>query len=109
MARKRTALEIDAEIAKLTEQREESRKTEKPGVVARIKAAIAYYDITAADLGLGTTSGKAPGGAKKTKTAAGRIKFKDDAGHTWSGFGPKPRWFTEALANGKTEADLLVA
>ena len=45
----------------------------------------------------------------KTQRAAGRIKYKDDAGHTWSGYGPKPKWFTEALASGKTEADLRAA
>lgn len=48
MARKRTALEIDAEIAKLQREREETRVAEKAGVVARMKEAIAYYGITAA-------------------------------------------------------------
>ena len=43
MARKRTALEIDAEIAKLQREREETRVAEKAGVVARMKEAIAYY------------------------------------------------------------------
>ena len=109
MARKRTALEIDAEIAKLQREREETRVAEKAGVVARMKEAIAYYGITAADLGLGGASRKASGNAKKPRPEAGRIKFKDDAGHTWSGFGPTPRWFAEALASGKTETDLRVA
>lgn len=109
MARKRTALEVDAQIAKLQKEREDARKAEKPGVVARMKDAIAYYGITASDLGLNGSSGKARRTAPKAKRAGGRIKFRDDAGHTWSGFGPKPKWYTEALASGKTEADLLVA
>jgi DNA-binding protein H-NS len=36
----------------------------------------------------------------------GGVKYRDDAGHTWSGFGPKPRWFKEALAAGRTPEDL---
>ena len=35
-----------------------------------------------------------------------RVKFKDDAGHTWSGFGPTPAWLKAALASGKTLAEL---
>lgn len=125
MARKspqRTTQEIDAEIARLQKEREHLREAEKAGVVDRMKEAIAYYGITAADLGLDATKRKARTGAVKAKAkakakakdsetqrVAGRIKYKDDAGHTWSGYGPKPKWFTEALASGKTEADLRAA
>ena len=52
MARKRTAQEIDTEIARLQKEREQVREAEKAGVVARMKEAIAYYGITAADLAL---------------------------------------------------------
>jgi DNA-binding protein H-NS len=118
MARKssqRTAQDIDAEIARLQEEREQLREAEKAGVIARMKEAVAYYGITAADLGLGAATPKA--GAKKVSQAkasktgrvTGRVKYKDDAGHAWSGYGPKPKWFTEALASGKTEADLRAA
>jgi len=109
MVRKRTALEIDAEIAKLQRGREETRVAEKAGVIARMKEAIAYYGITAADLGLDGLSRNAYGTAKRLRPEVGRVKYKDDAGHTWSGFGRKPKWFVEALANGKAEADLRVA
>ena len=40
--------------------------------------------------------------AVKAPKAAAAVKYKDDAGHTWSGFGPKPGWFKEALAAGKS-------
>ena len=111
---KRTAQEIDAEIARLQKEREQLRDAEKAGVVERMKEAIAYYGITATDLALDgakrkarTSVTKAKG--SKTQRAAGRLKYKDDAGHAWSGYGPKPKWFTEALAAGKTEADLRAA
>jgi DNA-binding protein H-NS len=45
---------------------------------------------------------------KKTSIAKSRPKrrkakttYKDDAGHSWSGFGPKPGWLKEALAAGR--------
>ncbi|EPD43267.1 MULTISPECIES: H-NS family nucleoid-associated regulatory protein [Delftia] len=109
-SRQRTTQEIDAQIATLQKERDQLREAEKAGVVARMKEAIAYYGITAADLALGggtrTARAKLATQAKAPR-AAGRIKYKDDAGHTWSGYGPKPKWFTEALASGKVEADLL--
>ncbi|WP_038205764.1 H-NS family nucleoid-associated regulatory protein [Xenophilus azovorans] len=119
MARNKLTLkEIDAEIAKLQQQANEIRESEKAGVIARMKDAVAYYGITASDLGLGSgarTGTKAVKAdtvaetAGKTKRGAGRIKFKDGAGNSWSGFGPKPKWFTEALASGKTADELRAA
>ncbi|PZQ01928.1 MAG: histidine biosynthesis protein [Variovorax paradoxus] len=112
MARQLTLKELDQEIAKLQQQKAAIYTAERTDVIARMKEAVAYYDITAADLGLGGTGKKArtvPASvavAEKPGRGAGRVKYKDDAGNSWSGFGPKPRWFVEALAGGKTEADL---
>lgn len=47
-----------------------------------------------------------PRKATKAAKAPAVVKYKDDAGHTWSGFGPKPGWFKEALAAGKTLEEL---
>lgn len=106
---------------------------EKDGVIERMKEAIAYDALTAANLGLDDDSkadqrerprkGKklvatpaarrgpsktAPSSlpAKKRRAGAGMIRFKDDSGNTWTGFGPKPRWLTGALAKGKALDDL---
>lgn len=123
MKSKLTLKEIDQQIAQLQEQAAKIRDTEKAEVIGRIQEAIAYYSITAAELGLAPggagkkRSGKVIAGkpisplkadvpAKKPRAGAGHVKFKDDAGHSWSGFGPKPRWFTEALAAGKTADEL---
>lgn len=112
MAPKQTLKEIDREIAKLQQRADRIKQAEKAQVVARIKEAVTYYGISAADLGLGKAAGK--GRAKATgkpagkrRSSAGQVKYKDGAGRTWSGLGRRPRWFTEALANGKTDADLL--
>lgn len=127
-----TLKEIDQEIARLKERAATIISSEKTGVIERIKEAISYYGITATELGFGGTAKllttvkvgrstkraaqpkKPPDMAaavpdaplRKPRAGAGVVKYKDDAGNSWSGFGPKPRWFTEALASGKTPEDL---
>jgi DNA-binding protein H-NS len=59
-------------------------------------------------------SGVGLAAAPKTRKAApkkkrgGTVKYRDDAGHSWSGFGPKPGWFKQALAAGKTPESMAV-
>lgn len=111
MARKLTLESINKQIAKLQQQAAAIVDAEKAEVIDRIKVAIAHYDITAADLGLSVAAkSKARKPGKKAKAAAKsaptRVKYRDDAGHTWSGMGRKPKWFIEALASGKSEPEL---
>lgn len=110
MARnKRTLKEINEEIAKLQAEADSLREAEKAEVVARIKEAVVFYGITAADIGFSASGGKgrkAKGGVKSTAGTATRMKYKDGAGRTWSGHGRKPQWFIDAMNSGKTEADL---
>ena len=42
---------------------------------------------------------------KKAKRIA-KMRYKDDAGNSWSGFGPKPQWLKAALDAGKSLEDL---
>ena len=104
------------------------RKQEAAGVVARIKEAIAHYDLSAQDLGLASgplarrgaaargsrrirpetrkqvsngVAAKEPSAARR-RHASPAPKFKDDAGNTWSGRGRRPEWLKTALNNGKT-------
>lgn len=44
---------------------------------------------------------------KKPKFKSG-VKYRDEAGNQWSGRGPKPRWVTAAISNGKTLEQLAV-
>ncbi|WP_298434852.1 H-NS histone family protein [Ottowia sp.] len=124
---KRTLQEIDDEItklkaeaaaklAKLESEANAIRESEKADVVAKMKNAVAYYGITAADMGFSGARGKASKSKKKTKTngkaqrepaVATRVKYKDDAGNAWSGYGRKPKWLLDALAGGKTLDDML--
>ena len=51
--------------------------------------------------------GGAGKGGKKSRKSAG-VKFRDPSnpGNTWSGRGKRPRWFNDALAQGKSQDDL---
>ena len=46
--------------------------------------------------------------SKGKKAFKSVVKYRDDVGHTWSGRGPKPAWFTDALNAGKTPEQLAV-
>jgi DNA-binding protein H-NS len=39
---------------------------------------------------------------KTSKKRKSKVVYRDQAGHTWSGMGPRPRWLKEALEAGKT-------
>ncbi len=100
-------------IETLKAEAEKLRRKETAEVVARIREAIAHYGLSAADLGLAPA--RAPAAkkaAKKARKAGGRkgkgtvpVRYRDDAGHTWTGRGLKPVWLREALAAGRTLAD----
>ncbi len=106
------------QIDVLTHQAESVRRKEADGVAKRIREAIAVYGFTAADLGLGlagggkggkrTLSAKGKGKPGKAAKAPGQPKYRDDAGHSWTGKGPRPGWLKAALASGKTLESLAV-
>jgi DNA-binding protein H-NS len=55
----------------------------------------------------GAKPAKAVSGPKKTaKRRPSSLFYRDEAGHTWTGRGPQPRWLKEALAGGKTLEEL---
>ena len=95
----------DELLSQLRRKADEIRNHERAGVIDEIRAKIAEYGITAADLKLATrsTSGKP---AQGRPAAKGVAKYRGPAGETWSGGrGRKPKWVTEALAAGKSLAD----
>jgi DNA-binding protein H-NS len=42
---------------------------------------------------------------KKAKRAPSKVNYSDDAGNSWTGRGPKPRWLKAALDSGRTLQD----
>ena len=103
--------QIRKEIDALQRQAEVLKQKEAKDVIARIKEAIAHYGLTAADLGLagnsrarrGPDAGSVRGGVKTDS----KVKYRDEAGNTWSGHGRRPKWFIDAVANGKSPEQLL--
>ncbi len=113
--------QLNKQIATLQRQADDLKAKELKGVIARIREAIEFYGLTAADLGLERSGGR--GGARKQSdpgtsprkrtTKAGRAaalppKYRSPDGRTWSGHGRRPVWYVEALAQGKTPEDLAV-
>lgn len=116
----KTLAQIQQQIAKLQQEADAIKAKEVSGVVERIKDAIGHYGLTVEDL-----FGRSVGGqkaaskdrvrlkkstAKKATTKGSRVpvKYRDDAGNTWTGRGNKPRWLVAAIANGKTVEDFAV-
>ncbi len=101
MARTSSLKTIQARIAALQQQADAIQKQEeRGGVIERIRVAIEHYDLTSAELFDGKKA------TPPKRKGAGQVKYKDDAGNTWTGFGPKPKWFTSALEAGKTVEEL---
>ena len=106
----KTLPQLQKQITALQRQADVLKKKEMKGVVARIREAIVFYDIKPEDLGFSRKSAaktaKAPAGKSKAAKTASRIKFRDQAGNTWSGHGRRPRWYLDALTAGKTVEEL---
>lgn len=111
-----TLSQLQKQIAKLEAQASQIKKKEVDSVIAKIKEAIAVYGLTAADLGLSaratragsSTAGRKAATKKGRKAKAGKIKFQDGNGNTWTGHGRRPQWFIDAIASGKSPEQLAI-
>jgi len=112
----KTYIQIQKQIETLQREADKLRRKEVDDVVAKIKEAIAVYGITASDLGFasrggaGAVASKRRGrpAAKTRSKSASAPKFRDEAGNTWGGRGPRPQWLRDALAAGKSLTDFAV-
>jgi len=113
----KTYIQIQKQIETLQREADKLRRKEVDDVVAKIKEAIAVYGISAADLGFSGRSGAGavaakrrgrPAAAKGRSKSASAPKYRDEAGNTWGGRGPRPQWLRDALNAGKSLADFAV-
>jgi DNA-binding protein H-NS len=115
----RTFIDIQKEIEKLQAEAETLKTKELGEVIERIREAIKHYGLTKKDLFGPSAPKKAVRKARKVarkRTAksaakgakAAVIKFRDEAGNTWSGRGKRPNWFKAALEVGKSAEQLAV-
>jgi len=127
----KTLNQIESQIAKLQREAQALRVKEVADVVGRIQQAIAHYGLTAADLFggknlapkkrlagnalVGAAAGANSGAVKSAAKTANKVtekkppapaKYRDEAGHSWSGHGKRPNWYKAAIASGKTPQDL---
>jgi DNA-binding protein H-NS len=110
--------QIVRQIETLQRKANSARKKEVAGVVGRIKEAIAFYHLTAEELGLSSARAAATGGspqatrkkgAAKSKSKFGdTAKYRDADGNEWVGRGPRPIWLREAIAGGKSLEDFAI-
>jgi DNA-binding protein H-NS len=96
--------ELLAQKAALEKKIAEAQRTAKADAIAKVKALMAEYGLTAADLA-GKTSATPKADAGK-KVAA---KYRDPStGQTWTGRGLKPKWLQAALTTGKSLEDFAI-
>ncbi len=96
--------ELIAQKEALERQIEQTRHKDRSEAVAKVRALMDEYGLTAADLSL-RGAAKTRGG-KGAKVAA---KYRDSAtGATWSGRGLQPNWLKAALTGGRKLADFAV-
>lgn len=75
--------------------------------IAKVRAVMAEFGVTAADITGKVTAGSASGAAKPKRQYA--AKYHNAAtGDSWAGRGKRPRWLTAALASGAEIADFAV-
>jgi DNA-binding protein H-NS len=108
MKKTQTYAAVLAEIQQLQQRAAELRKSELPGVIKRIREAVTTYELTAADLGLGTggsaAAPAAPAAAPRGRATSakgglqtGVAKYRDPkTGKTWTGRGKPPLWIVGA-------------
>jgi DNA-binding protein H-NS len=102
-----TLQELMAQREALERQIEQTKKQERGDAVEKVRALMAEYGLTVADLGSRSAGGK----AKKTKSTGNKVaaKYRNaSTGESWSGRGLQPRWLKAALASGRKLTDFAV-
>ncbi|MBV8632878.1 MAG: H-NS histone family protein [Burkholderiaceae bacterium] len=90
-----------AQRAALDEQIAQTKDRERADAIAKVKALMSEYGLTAADL-----SARAAKAGKVSKVAA---KYRNKAtGETWSGRGLQPKWLKAAIVAGAKLEDFHV-
>ena len=88
---------VDAESA--LEKRQREKRAEVVAQMRKLAASVGIdFEIVAAEP------------KKRSARSASAAKYRNpaDAGQTWNGRGPKPKWFKAAIAAGKTPEQLAV-
>ena len=99
-------IDIQNQIALLQKQAEEIRAQEFNQTVQDIKAKMAAFGITLADLDGGKSRPRKTGAAKSGNPAP--AKYRGPNGETWSGRGLMPRWLAALVAQGQSKESFAI-
>jgi DNA-binding protein H-NS len=94
--------DLIAQKEALEREIERTKQQGRTDALAQIRALMAEYGLSAADLA--GKSGKASKGKSAKGKGGGKVpaKYRDSStGETWSGRGLQPRWLKAALAAGR--------
>jgi DNA-binding protein H-NS len=93
--------ELLAQKAALEKQIIETQRQERADAIARVRALMAEYGLSAADI-----AGKAAPAARNSTGRKVAPKYRNpETGETWSGRGLQPKWLKAAVADGKKISD----
>jgi len=113
--------EVEAELARqqaltdeLRRKAVEVRSREVQTALSEIQAKVLRYGLSVKQV-FGPIKAQLQGepaerkdGRQVRRRTAPLPKYQDVIGNTWSGRGKQPRWFSDALAGGKSAEDLLI-
>jgi DNA-binding protein H-NS len=101
-----------ATLSELLAQRQELEKqiahlqgAARSEAISKVRTLMAEHGLTAADI-VDKPEGRKSEEAQKRPAP---VKYRDQAGNTWSGRGLKPRWLTAALEAGGRLEDFAVS
>lgn len=98
-------LELQRQIQALQARAEQTRIKELEAVINDMKEKIALYKIDANDLGLEI---RVEADSEQKKEARPAVKFRDNAGNTWTGKGARPLWLKKKIAEGNKLEDFKI-
>lgn len=85
--------ELIAQKEALDKQIEAVRQADRPEAITQAKRLIAFFDLSATELGLAAVPAPAVKRAKRVQKAL-PAKYFGPNGETWSGHGRAPKWLT---------------
>jgi len=102
---------IKSRIAVLQKELQKAENAKQPAIRKVLafmkKLGVTVVDLKGGDVPVARKSGEAKV-AKPRKTGTVAVKYKDEAGNTWTGRGKSPRWLVEAEKTGKTREQFLI-
>ena len=98
--------ELLAKRAEIEKQISDAQREEHAAAVAKVKALMTEFGLTAADISGRASTARAGSGRATGKVAP---KFRNAAtGETWSGRGLQPKWLKAAIASGAKLEDFTI-